>query len=75
MTPVALSLSPAVIAGPSDDGTFNVKLNSSCSSAMLSFINAILTVLIFMPLANVAVSVAMLKSTPPVVQICTFQSI
>ena len=66
MTPVALSLLPTVIAGPSDDGTFNVKPNSSCSSAMLSFINAILTVLISMPLANVAISVAVLKSTPPV---------
>ena len=66
MTAVALSLLPAVIAGPSDDGTFSVKLNFSSPSAMLSFINAILTLLIFMPLANVAITVVVMKSTPPV---------
>ena len=34
MTPIALSLLPAVIDGPRNDGTFNVKLNSSCSSTI-----------------------------------------
>ena len=66
MTPVALSLLPAVIAGPSDDGTFNVKLKFSGPSAILSFINAILALMILMPLANVAIRVVVLKSTPPV---------
>ena len=66
MTPVALLILPTAIAGPSDAGTFNVKLNSSCPSAMLSFISAMLTLLILMPLANVAIRVAGLKSTPPV---------
>ena len=68
MTPVALSLLPAAIDGLSDDGTFNVKLNSSCSSATLSTITGTLTLLIVIPLANVAVSVVVIKSTPPVSQ-------
>ena len=68
MTPVALSLLPAVIAGLSDDGIFNVKLNSSGPSAILSAITGTLTSLVVIPLANVAVSVALLKSTPPVSQ-------
>ena len=68
MFPVAMSLPPAAIAGPRDDGTFNFKSNSSCPSAMLSGITGTLTLLILIPLANVAVSVALLKSTPPVSQ-------
>ena len=66
MTPNALSLPPAVIAGPRDDGTFKLKSNSSRSSAILSTITGTLTLLVFIPLANVAVSVVVLKSTPPV---------
>ena len=66
MIPVALSLLPTVIAGPSVDDTLSVKLNFSSPSAMLSFINAILTLLIFMPLATVAITVVVMKSTPPV---------
>ena len=68
MTPVALSLLPAVINGPRNDDTLNVKLNSSDPSAILSTITGTLTLLIVIPLANVAVSVVVLKSTPPVSQ-------
>ena len=68
MTPVALSLLPAVIAGLSDDDTFKVTLNSSFSSATWSTFTGTLTLLIVIPLANVAVSVVVLKSTPPVSQ-------
>ena len=69
MTPVALSLLPNVIVGLSDDGIFNVKLNSSSPSTILSAITGTLTSLVFIPLPNVAVSVVLLKSTPPVSQI------
>ena len=68
MIPVAIFLLPVVIAGLSDDGTFNLKSNSSLSSTELSTITSILTLLIVVPLANVAVSVAALKSIPPVSQ-------
>ena len=68
MTPVALSLLPAVIAGLSDDDTFKVKLKFSGPSAILSTITGTLILLIVIPLANVAVSVVVLKSTPPVSQ-------
>ena len=68
MFPVAMSLLPAVIAGLSDDGTFKLKLNSSGPSAILSTITGTLTLLIVIPLANVAVSMVVLKSTPPVSQ-------
>ena len=68
MIPVALFLLAAVIAGLSDDGTFNIKSNSSCPSAILSTVTGTLILLIVIPLANVAVSVALLKSTPPVSQ-------
>ena len=68
MTPTVLSLLAAVIAGPRDDSTFKVKSNSSGSSAILSTITGTLTLLILIPLANVAVSVTLLKSTPPVSQ-------
>ena len=67
MTPVALSLLPAVIAGARDGDTFKFKSNSSCPSATLSLTNAKLTSLIVIPIANVAVNVALLKSTPPVI--------
>ena len=68
ITPTAVFLPPAIIAGPSDDGTFNVKSNSSASSLIVSLITETLTLLVVIPLANVAVSVAVLKSTPPVSQ-------
>ena len=70
MIPVAMSLPPAVIAGLSNDDTFNLKSNSSelGPSPTLSTITSTLTLLIVIPLANVAVSVALLKSTPPVSQ-------
>ena len=69
ITPIALFLLSAVIAGPSDDGTINVKSNVSFSpSAIISSITATLTLLIVIPLSNVAVSVAVSKSTPPVSQ-------
>ena len=66
MNPFAIFRRAVVIAGPSDDGTTNLKLNSSRSSRVLSTITGTLTLLIVIPLANVAVSVVVLKSTPPV---------
>ena len=68
ITPTAVFLPPAVIAGLSDDGTFNVKSNSSASSTIMSLITDTLTLLVVIPLANVAVCIAVLKSTPPVSQ-------
>ena len=69
ITPVAVFLPPAVIAGPSDDGTFNVRPNVSFTpSANMSSITGTLTLLIVIPLSNVAVSGVVLKSTPPVSQ-------
>ena len=67
MTPTALSLLPAVIAGARDGDTSKVKSNTSFfSPPMLSIITGTLTLLIVIPLANVAVSGAVLKSRPPV---------
>ena len=67
ITPVALFLPAAVIVGPSDDGTINIKSNISFSpSAIISSITGTLTLLIVIPLSNVAVSVVVSKSTPPV---------
>ena len=68
MTPLALFLSPAVIPGLSDDDTVNIKSNSSFPSTVLSLITGTLTLATVIPPANVAVSVAVLKSTPPVNQ-------
>ena len=69
ITPIALFLPPAVIAGPSDDGTINIKSNVSFSpSAIISSITGTLTLLVIIPLSNVAVSVVVSKSTPPVSQ-------
>ena len=68
ITPVALFLfMSTVIAGPSDDGTINVRSNVSFTpSADMSSITGTLTLLIVIPLSNVAVSGVVLKSTPPV---------
>ena len=67
ITPIALFLPPAVIAGPSADGTINIKSKTSFSpSAIMSSITGTLTLLIVIPLSNVAVSVVVSKSTPPV---------
>ena len=69
ITPTTLFLSLAIIAGPSDDGTINIKSNVSFSpSAIISSITGTLTLLIFIPLSNVAVSIVLSKSTPPVSQ-------
>ena len=68
ITPTAVSIPPAVIPGLSDDGTVSIKSNSSFSSAILSLITGTLTLATIIPPANVAVSVALLKSTPPVSQ-------
>ena len=66
ITPTALFLLlSAVIAGPSDDGTFKVKSNCSCNSMILSVITGTLTLVIVFPLGNVVVSTAMLKSMSP----------
>ena len=70
ITPVAVFLSPAaVIPGASDNDTFNVRSNISLTpSANISSITGTLTLLIVIPLSNVAVSGVVLKSTPPVSQ-------
>ena len=70
ITPVALFLfMSTVIAGPSDDGTINVRSNVSFTpSANISSITGTLTLLIVIPLSNVAASGVVLKSTPPVSQ-------
>ena len=69
ITPVAISLPVTVIAGPSDDGTINVRSNVSFTpSASISSITGTLTLLIVIPLSNVAVSRVVLKSTSPVSQ-------
>ena len=70
ITPVALFLLlAAVIPGSSDDGTSNVRTNVSFTpSANISSITGTLTLLIVIPLSNVAVSGVVLKSTPPVSQ-------
>ena len=69
ITPIALFLPPAVIAGPTDNGTINIKSNLLFSpSSIISFITGTLTLLIVIPLSNVAVSVVVSKSTPPVSQ-------
>ena len=70
MTPTALLLLPAVIAGPSDDGTFNNKLNLNVPSVILSFITGTLTLADLIPLANVAVSTDVSKSMLAVSQTC-----
>ena len=68
MIPLALFLSPAVIPGPSDDGTLNIKSNSSGLSTILSISTKMLTLIIVAPLGNVAIKVGVLKSAPPVSQ-------
>ena len=66
ITPTALFFPlSAVIAGLSDDGTFKVNSNCSGNSTILSFITGTLTLVIVIPLVNVAVNVALLKSPPP----------
>ena len=64
---MAVSL-PVLITRTSDGGTVNIKSNSSFPSAISSLVTGTLTLLIVIPLANVAVSGAVLKSTPPVSQ-------
>ena len=66
MITTALSLFPAVIPLPADNGMFNMTLNCSSLSIRISAINGILTLLTVIPLANVTFLVAALKSTPPV---------
>ena len=71
ITPTASLFLPVTIAiaGPSNDGTVNIKSNVSFSpSAIISSITGTLTLLIVIPLSNVAVSVVVSKSTPPVSQ-------
>ena len=64
--PVAIVIVPSVT--PLIVGWFNVMTNSSSISTMLSIITGTLTLIIDIPLANVAVSGAVLKSTSPVSQ-------
>ena len=69
ITPIDLFLLPALIAGPSDDGTINIRSNVSfCPSNSISSITGTLTLLFVIPLSNVAVSIVVSKSTPPVSQ-------
>ena len=68
ITPTALFTLPVSMPLPTDGGIFNVKLNSPFPSRILSLITGTLTLLLIAPLANVAVSVSVLKPTPPVSQ-------
>ena len=69
ITPTALLTLPTVIAGLSDDGTINVITNAFIFlSTLISSVTGTLTLLIVIPLSNVAVSGVALKSTPPVSQ-------
>ena len=69
ITPIAVFLLPAVIAGLTVDGIINIKLNVSFSpSANLSSITGTLTLLLVFIASNVAVSAVLSKSTPPVSQ-------
>ena len=67
---VACLLLPPVIMIPllTDNGKLKVTMNVSSSSMMLSAITGTSTLLIIIPLSNVAVSGVVLKSTPPVSQ-------
>ena len=60
--------SAIVIALLTDNGKLNLTTNVSSSSMMLSVIMGTLTLLFITLLSNVAVSEAVLKSTPPVSQ-------
>ena len=51
-----------------DDDMLNITLKVSSSSTMSSAVTGTLTLLIVIPLSNVAVSVVLSKSTPPVSQ-------
>ena len=53
---------------PTDGGIVNNRANSSTPSTISSLITGTLTLLIIIILPNVAVSVVVLKSTPPVSQ-------
>ena len=68
ITPIAVFLSSAVIAEPSNDGTLKIRLNVLFTPTIISSITGTLTLLIVIPLSNVAVSVVVSKSTPPVSQ-------
>ena len=68
ISPTAVFLPPAVIAGPSDGGTVNVKSKFSGPSATLSTNTVTITLLIVTILSNVAVRAVVLKSAPPVSQ-------
>ena len=68
MVTVILCLSPAVIPLLTDDGMFNVTVKVSFLSTISSAITGTLTLLLVFILPNVAVSVVVLKSTPPVSQ-------
>ena len=62
--PVALVHEPAIIPGPSDDGTVKLILKISFSSIMLSSVTATLTVVLVAPAGITAVRGAVLKSLP-----------
>ena len=62
--PIALLTEPAIIAGPSEDGTSKFIEKVSFSSTMLSFVTATLTVVLVAPAGIVALRGAVLKSLP-----------
>ena len=70
MITTALYLSPDVIPFVTDDGMSKLKvmLKVSFPSSVSSAITGTLTLLIVIPLSNLAVSVVVSKSTPPVSQ-------
>ena len=68
VTTTTLFSVPAVIPLLTDNGMLNITLKVSSSSTILSNVIGTLTLLIVIPLSNVAVSVVVSKSTPPVSQ-------
>ena len=68
ITPIAAFPLPAVMPLPTDGGIVNNTTNSSSPSTVSSEITGTLTLLIIVLLSNVAVSGAVLKSSPPVSQ-------
>ena len=68
ITTIAAFPLPAVMPLPTDGGIVNNTTNCSSPSTASSEITGTPTLLIIVPLSNIAVSGAVLKSTPPISQ-------
>ena len=75
MVTSTLLLLPALIPLLTIAGMLSVISNTSSFSTILSAFTGTLTLLMFMPLSNVAVSVVVSKSIPPVSQTLSSQHI